>query len=389
METQKIKLGPQQMKLYGFVCFFDPQGFKLRGEDNRRVRLSLKKSAAQEEIIEIDNADQPLIPLSRERGARLAGQEPFRVVSGDDDGGEAVYLLSARTGWNQTRTFLQKLIASESNALFMARYLVAGNEVYLGSGDVFRADETLFWIGMVLVHPEVQKQGIARRLLQTCLEYSYNENRNAVVGLDATPMGKPLYKRLGFRDSFNIWLCTLPLKRHSFDLKGELNIEKISHGSRLQAYLDERLVSGKGGQTALLQSLGDDGCFLALKRGRVVGVVFSRPGRIKPHVGPLIADSPLIAAALLQKVCDHWLKRGEHSLFMMIPEQHFNETGQGSCREWEFCLPFRVTCERILTRMYHIPAEGESHIQKIENYMEREQREVLPTLFAIGGAEIS
>ncbi len=383
------------MKLYGFVCFYDPHGFDSRGDDGGPARIVLKNAGARDEVIQIDRADRPLIALSRERSARLAGQESFGVVR-RADGGEAVYLLSARTGWNQTRGFLEKLIASPDNALFMARFMVGECEVYLGSGDVFRVDDTLFWIGMVLVHPEVQRQGIARRLMEKCLAFSYERNRNAIVGLDATPLGKPLYERLGFRESFNIWLCTLPAEKQPADFRDGPEVKKISRGGDPQAYLDKRLVSGKGARTQLLRALGDEGCFMALERGRIVGVVFSRPGRIRPHVGPLIADSDLIATALLRKVSDYWKKKDETRLFLMIPEHHFGEREKDGCREWAFRLPFRVTCERVLSRMYHLPAAGEGgspgredHIRAIGNYMARERREVLPRLFAIGGAEIS
>jgi hypothetical protein len=55
----------------------------------------------------------------------------------------------------------------------------------------------LAWVAMILVDPEARRQGIATRLMQDVLA---RLGPVAVVGLEATPQGEPVYAGLGFTD---------------------------------------------------------------------------------------------------------------------------------------------------------------------------------------------
>ncbi len=394
MDNKTIRLCGDNMTLYGFVCFHDLHGKANPGTDDDEAAITVREAGGRERYIRIDRGHMPRIPLSWERKNKLTAHKAFDIVE-KKDALATVFLLSARAGWNQTEFFLKRLIDMPGNTLFIARYKIEEQEAFLGSGDLFALDDTLFWIGMVLVHPEVQRQGIAARLLLKCLHRAYRHNRYAVVGLDATPQGKPLYKKLGFRESFDIWLCSLNTKKPPLDLKGDLTIDPLTEPSRVIAYWNRKFRTGKKGQAAFLLGMENGGCFVALKQGRVAGIILSRPGRLRPHVGPLMADTALIAAALLQHTLDHWRKRAEEEVFLMVPESHFEEVRGCKCREWQFRLPFTVQCIRSLTRMYHIPSPQENntvadeqHIRGINDFLEQERREVLPDLYAIGGAEI-
>jgi GNAT superfamily N-acetyltransferase len=52
---------------------------------------------------------------------------------------------------------------------------------------------------MVLVLPTFRRRGIARALMECCVDYC-RRRRIACVKLDATDMGRPLYAALGFED---------------------------------------------------------------------------------------------------------------------------------------------------------------------------------------------
>lgn len=52
-------------------------------------------------------------------------------------------------------------------------------------------------IGLVAVHPDVQRQGIGRAIMEYLLEWAAVRGASTVL-LDATPAGVPLYTRLGF-----------------------------------------------------------------------------------------------------------------------------------------------------------------------------------------------
>jgi ribosomal protein S18 acetylase RimI-like enzyme len=55
----------------------------------------------------------------------------------------------------------------------------------------------LAWVCMVIVDPDARGRGLASRLVAEVLD---RVSGFAVVGLDATPQGRPVYARLGFGD---------------------------------------------------------------------------------------------------------------------------------------------------------------------------------------------
>jgi N-acetylglutamate synthase-like GNAT family acetyltransferase len=56
----------------------------------------------------------------------------------------------------------------------------------------------LAWIGMVLTRPEYRRMGFAQRLMEHALERA-SELKIESIMLDATPLGQPLYEKLGFK----------------------------------------------------------------------------------------------------------------------------------------------------------------------------------------------
>src|SRR5438309_10731223 len=53
------------------------------------------------------------------------------------------------------------------------------------------------WIAMMLVDPAYRGRGVGRRLLEAAMDAVPS---NLPIRLDATPLGRPLYQRLGFED---------------------------------------------------------------------------------------------------------------------------------------------------------------------------------------------
>jgi len=96
-------------------------------------------------------------------------------------------------GWNQRPTDWQRLLALEPKGCFVA---VAGGNL-IGTVTTTIYGTILAWIGMMLVHPEHRRKGIATRLMKRALEYLKERNVKCAK-LDATPAGQPVYTRLGF-----------------------------------------------------------------------------------------------------------------------------------------------------------------------------------------------
>jgi len=97
-------------------------------------------------------------------------------------------------GWNQTDADWERLLAWEPEGCF----LIESDGHPAGTATTTRYGNEVGWIGMVLVHPDFRRRGLATRLLETCVEYL--RPRVRCIRLDATPDGRAVYERLGFVD---------------------------------------------------------------------------------------------------------------------------------------------------------------------------------------------
>ena len=113
--------------------------------------------------------------------------------------------LSALIGWNQTAAdwcvFLRHgavrmLDDGEGQAL-------AATAATLPHGP------GLAWISMVLVRPDMRRRGLATALMRWAVE-SLRAAEVPCIALDATPAGREVYRRLGFRDLWGFERWALP-----------------------------------------------------------------------------------------------------------------------------------------------------------------------------------
>jgi len=103
--------------------------------------------------------------------------------------------LSREAGWNQLPEDWERLLLLQPDGCFAVEYdgkLAATTTVVCYGMD-------LAWIGMVLTAARFRRRGFGAMLLTTALEFA-DRRGIATVGLDATPMGAPLYRKFGFVD---------------------------------------------------------------------------------------------------------------------------------------------------------------------------------------------
>ena len=156
------------------------------------------------------------------------------------------------------------------------------------------------------------------------------------VKLDATPAGRPLYQKLGFRREYEIerW----QLKRPS--VPGASN--PVDPNSDKVFFLDRRAFGAD--RTKLLMSLSEAAPHLGLTaadKAKISGYVFGRQGLLADHLGPWVATSKRVAAQLL----DEFLQRSQRDLVFVdcvIP----NRWARPLVKLRGF------TFQRALTRMY-------------------------------------
>ena len=118
--------------------------------------------------------------------------------------------LSQLAGWNQTHQDWRRLLDYEPDGCFLAD--LEGRPA--GTVTTTSYGTTLGWIGMMLVHPESRRQGVATALMQQSLNY-LREKGVACIKLDATPAGQPVYERLGFTAEWEFCRWELPDREDS------------------------------------------------------------------------------------------------------------------------------------------------------------------------------
>ena len=106
--------------------------------------------------------------------------------------------LRALVGWNQTPDDWMRFLNHQPDGCFVAE--LDGQPVGTATTTIY--EDKVAWIGMVLVHPDFQRRGIGRALLEHCI--AFLKPRVTCIKLDATPLGKTLYDQLGFKDEWTL-----------------------------------------------------------------------------------------------------------------------------------------------------------------------------------------
>jgi GNAT superfamily N-acetyltransferase len=202
--------------------------------------------------------------------------------------------LKHRLGWNQTERDLKRLLELNPHGCFTADY----NGEMVGTITSIVYDNTLAWIGMMLVDPRYRRRSIASRLMGRVLEYLYGRGTNAIK-LDATPEGFPLYQSMGFVAETLIerWECFAAphLKNNLQDLDDALlpavyALDKLAFGVD-RSFLIDALMKGANSKSAVSVSSAGN---------HLNGFALSRPGGNANYVGPIVAKDRKSAADLLE-----------------------------------------------------------------------------------------
>lgn len=220
--------------------------------------------------------------------------------------------LSAQAGWNQTPDDWRRLARLAPDRV---RVLVEGEDVVaswsvVGFGDVA-------WIGMILVEQAHRGRGLGTAAFDQALAAARAAGHR-VVGLDATHLGEPLYRRQGFETIAPIvrWQGTV------VPVDGAAGTPRPGLTPGVLA-LDARHAAAN--RAALLQDLAATATLVSLERGGMTTAYAAiRPGRVADFLGPVVADdadgfAAIVAAATRPLagrplICDLLDPRGERVL---------------------------------------------------------------------------
>jgi len=152
------------------------------------------------------------------------------------------------------------------------------------------------WLGLVATHPTVRGRGLATRLSEHLVTWSYAKGCRTVA-LDASTLGRPIYERLGFRPVGS----TVQLKptRQQPARNPEVAVTQLTAADREQVLeLDAGVFGGDRSRLLELLMAGTKGSgFVARKgAGRLSGYLYVQ----ERLVGPGAASSPDVARALIQ-----------------------------------------------------------------------------------------
>jgi GNAT superfamily N-acetyltransferase len=147
------------------------------------------------------------------------------------------------------------------------------------------------WISMVLVTASWRRRGLATRLMDACLATA--KHHGITPWLDATPAGAAVYGPLGFKPTIQL----LRLRR-----EGPTSMEPAPQPPTAdfnEFVLRDRAIMGFDRGTLLAELKERPGSRLVARDGAMALV---RDGRSNRHIGPLFADRPHSALALVAEI---------------------------------------------------------------------------------------
>lgn len=172
------------------------------------------------------------------------------------------------------------------------------------------------WISMVLVAADHQRHGLARRLMQRCVDEL--QAAGIVPVLDATPAGRTVYLGLGFKDAWSYQRFSRATPAGAQTPAADATIRRISDAvwPALCRYDASAFGADRSAVLGRLRGRLPASEFYAERQGRIVGFSLGRDGRSAAQIGPVIADSEEIAVALLS----HALKDNDRPVYIDIAD---------------------------------------------------------------------
>jgi GNAT superfamily N-acetyltransferase len=205
---------------------------------------------------------------------------------------DAAFALSTAAGWNQTiadwRVFLRDGRA----------WGIEADGMLASSAAILPFGRKVAWVSMVLTLPDQRARGYATALMAHALAALDASGHRAV--LDATPLGQPVYGKLGFTPfwTFRRWR----LEASGGTVQG---VRPLRPGDWPELLALDATANGipREGLLRALAARLPAVARVAVAGGRIEGFALARDGRLAPQIGPVVARDGrsaqrLIAAAL-------------------------------------------------------------------------------------------
>jgi len=199
--------------------------------------------------------------------------------------------LKDQAEWNQTAADWRRFLDMEPEGCFLAE--VDGEPAGTLTTCVLSA---VAWIAMVLVEERRRGQGIATALMRHALAW-LDARGTPTVRLDATPLGQPVYEKLGFIAEYTLTryggtLTPMPEQESATpyapdDLVAVLRLDRRIVGA------DRRKLLGR------LLAENPKAARVVVERGVMTGYCTLRSGTRATQIGPCLATSTAAGRRLL------------------------------------------------------------------------------------------
>jgi GNAT superfamily N-acetyltransferase len=265
----------------------------------------------------------------------------YREMTSDDI--PAGLALCRASRWNQVRRDWELFLQLSPHG---CRVAVHDGRV-VGTVTTVSYQARFSWIGMVLVEPDARGQGIGTQLLREALAVLQDEQS---IRLDATPAGRPVYRKLGFVDEYGLSrmetvvnAVAFPAKHNAARPMTEADLPQVGAMDAAIFGADRRAV------LAWLLAGAPELAWVFPRAGRIAGYTFGRHGFNFVHLGPVVAED---TAAAQQLVTACLQQQAGRSLILDAP-QHTPEW-----RSWLESVGFVE--QRPFIRMFYgaIPYSG-------------------------------
>ncbi len=207
--------------------------------------------------------------------------------------------LKEIAGWNQTEADWRIFLEAGREGCFVAEVdgAVRGTATTILYGGRFA------WVSMVLVDPEYRGRGIGTRLLERCIEH-LDSMQVPCIKLDATPLGKPIYEKLGFQSEYELERWALKRRPKDLPRRDRTEPEEPMPGPLLEHILKADREAFGADRTAVLRAVNRDAPVFTdglWNAGGMEGYAFGRRGSFANHLGPWIAKDEGTGERLLER----------------------------------------------------------------------------------------
>jgi GNAT superfamily N-acetyltransferase len=191
--------------------------------------------------------------------------------------------LKAQAGWNQTEADWRRFLWLQPDGCFVAE--LDGTAVGTSAAFVFGR---VGWVAVVLVDEGLRGRGVGTALTRHALAFLDGKGIPS-ARLDATPLGRPIYEKLGFVAEYRLARYAGVLR----PMRGGLGVEALRRADLEEiSCLDETVT--RADRRRLLERLFDeyaDSFRMAKCDGTLIGFLASRPGAIAAQIGPCLATN--------------------------------------------------------------------------------------------------